>query len=215
MGLIRKNGCKLGCIALLSASCSSFQHNLHRIPLPSSGLRWRSMQSVSPKLEPSSIISTRRPLRNLFPFDSSQSSTFPISMSNETSSDSNINGNVNGNESVNGNVDENNNFVQNRTNNIKIEQEDEIDNHIEIREKRIKYAMDISKHYFEEMEVRSGKDYRWIKPLTKPVSHAMRKDFERRKKVYLSDWTDGFKNLKKVIPAVLFLYFACLSPAIR
>ncbi len=30
----------------------------------------------------------------------------------------------------------------------------------------------------------------------------------------MSDWTDGFKNLKKVIPAVLFLYFACLSPAI-
>ena len=36
----------------------------------------------------------------------------------------------------------------------------------------------------------------------------------RRRKVYLSDWTDGFKNLKKVIPAILFLYFACLSPAI-
>ena len=40
-------------------------------------------------------------------------------------------------------------------------------------------------------------------------------DIERRSKVYLSDWTDGFKNIRKVIPAVLFLYFACLSPAIR
>ncbi len=36
----------------------------------------------------------------------------------------------------------------------------------------------------------------------------------RRRKVYVSDWTDGFKNLKKVVPAILFLYFACLSPAI-
>ena len=35
-----------------------------------------------------------------------------------------------------------------------------------------------------------------------------------RSKVYISDWTDGFKSLKKVIPAILFLYFACLSPAI-
>jgi hypothetical protein len=37
---------------------------------------------------------------------------------------------------------------------------------------------------------------------------------ERRGKVYVSDWTDGFKNLKKVVPAILFLYFACLSPAV-
>jgi hypothetical protein len=36
----------------------------------------------------------------------------------------------------------------------------------------------------------------------------------KRGKVYISDWTDGFKNLKKVIPAILFLYFACLAPAI-
>jgi HCO3- transporter family len=36
----------------------------------------------------------------------------------------------------------------------------------------------------------------------------------KRGKVYASDWTDGFSNLKKVIPAILFLYFACLSPAI-
>jgi hypothetical protein len=41
-----------------------------------------------------------------------------------------------------------------------------------------------------------------------------RADIKRRKKHYVSDWTDGFKNSKKVIPAILFLYFACLSPAV-
>lgn len=30
----------------------------------------------------------------------------------------------------------------------------------------------------------------------------------------MSDWTDGFKNKRQVIPAILFLYFACLSPAV-
>lgn len=35
------------------------------------------------------------------------------------------------------------------------------------------YPLGISKHYFEEMEERSGKDYRWIKPLTQPVSQLM------------------------------------------
>ena len=37
---------------------------------------------------------------------------------------------------------------------------------------------------------------------------------QRRSKHYVSDWTDAFKNKKKVIPAILFLYFACLSPAV-
>ena len=100
----------------------------------------------------------------------------------------------------------------------------------------------VSKYYFEKLERSSGKDYAWIKPLTQPLSHAMRyvisivvgdklfrkvltflpiflfnihrKDMERRSKCYVSDWTDGFKNLKKVIPAIMFLYFACLAPAI-
>lgn len=36
----------------------------------------------------------------------------------------------------------------------------------------------------------------------------------RRKPHYLSDWTDGFKRKRQVIPAVLFLYFACLAPAV-
>jgi hypothetical protein len=46
------------------------------------------------------------------------------------------------------------------------------------------------------------------------VSQEMRDDIRRRKKVYWSDWEDGFKNKRKVIPAILFLYFACLSPAV-
>jgi hypothetical protein len=33
--------------------------------------------------------------------------------------------------------------------------------------------MGITKHYFETMEAQSGKDYRWIKPLAKPVSRVM------------------------------------------
>ncbi len=35
------------------------------------------------------------------------------------------------------------------------------------------YPMGITKHYFETMEEQSGKDYRWIKPLKKPVSQLM------------------------------------------
>jgi hypothetical protein len=46
------------------------------------------------------------------------------------------------------------------------------------------------------------------------ICATLRDDLKRRSECYVSDWTDGFKNLKKVIPAVLFLYFACLSPAI-
>ncbi|CAB9507138.1 Electroneutral sodium bicarbonate exchanger 1 [Seminavis robusta] len=45
-------------------------------------------------------------------------------------------------------------------------------------------------------------------------SEAFKEDCRRRSKVYASDWTDAFKDMKKVIPAVLFLYFACLSPAV-
>ena len=46
------------------------------------------------------------------------------------------------------------------------------------------------------------------------ISDGMKNDIVRRRKVYASDWTDGFKSLRKVIPAILFLYFACLSPAV-
>ncbi|GKY91132.1 hypothetical protein MPSEU_000086000 [Mayamaea pseudoterrestris] len=46
------------------------------------------------------------------------------------------------------------------------------------------------------------------------VSDAMIDDCRRRSKVYVSDWTDASKNVKKVVPAILFLYFSCLSPAV-
>jgi hypothetical protein len=47
---------------------------------------------------------------------------------------------------------------------------------------------------------------------TRSLSH--RNDFLRRRKYYISDWTDAFKKKRLVIPAVLFLYFACLAPAV-
>lgn len=46
------------------------------------------------------------------------------------------------------------------------------------------------------------------------VSEEMKDDIRRRRKVYASDWTDAFKNKRKIVPAILFLYFACLSPAV-
>ena len=39
-------------------------------------------------------------------------------------------------------------------------------------------------------------------------------DIKKRRKHYVSDWTDAFKKPQQVIPAILFLYFACLSPAV-
>ena len=46
------------------------------------------------------------------------------------------------------------------------------------------------------------------------VAPELREDFGRRMPHYLSDWTDGFKMKRQTIPAVLFLYFACLTPAV-
>jgi hypothetical protein len=46
------------------------------------------------------------------------------------------------------------------------------------------------------------------------VSEDMKGDVRRRRKVYASDWTDAFKDMKKVVPGILFLYFACLAPAV-
>jgi hypothetical protein len=37
-----------------------------------------------------------------------------------------------------------------------------------------KKTLRISKYYFENLEKKSGKDYAWIKPLTQPLSQAMR-----------------------------------------
>lgn len=45
-------------------------------------------------------------------------------------------------------------------------------------------------------------------------SRFRRNDFLRRRKYYISDWTDAFEKKRLVIPAVLFLYFACLAPAV-
>jgi len=50
--------------------------------------------------------------------------------------------------------------------------------------------------------------------LTLRATGEMRNDFLRRRKHYLSDWTVAFKKKRQVIPAVLFLYFACLAPAV-
>lgn len=42
--------------------------------------------------------------------------------------------------------------------------------------------------------------------------HGLRDDILRRVPLYLSDWSDGFRF--KSIPAILFLYFACLAPVV-
>ena len=117
MGLAWKHHCRLGCIALLFASCFSFQNDLPRIPLTSPGLRWQSPKSTSQKSKRSCAKFSRRTYRNMFPYEPSPTSNFPINMSNDTSSDSNS---LPDNISVNGN--ENKYFVQNITNNIKIEE---------------------------------------------------------------------------------------------
>mmetsp|Transcript_5379 Transcript_5379/g.11716 ORF Transcript_5379/g.11716 Transcript_5379/m.11716 type:complete len:758 (-) Transcript_5379:48-2321(-) len=46
------------------------------------------------------------------------------------------------------------------------------------------------------------------------VSPEMRRDLNRRRPHYISDWKDGIKDKRHSIPAILFLYFACLSPAV-
>jgi len=42
----------------------------------------------------------------------------------------------------------------------------------------------------------------------------IRDDLSRRLPHYVSDWTDGFRNKRQVVPAILFLYFSCLAPAV-
>jgi hypothetical protein len=46
------------------------------------------------------------------------------------------------------------------------------------------------------------------------VSNELRSDFAKRKKHYISDWTDAFYNKRECIPAILFLYFSCLAPVV-
>lgn len=40
----------------------------------------------------------------------------------------------------------------------------------------------------------------------------LREDIRNRLPLYKSDWVDGMKG--KTIPTILFLYFACLAPAV-
>lgn len=46
------------------------------------------------------------------------------------------------------------------------------------------------------------------------ISPEFRQDVNLRRPLYVSDWVDGLKDMKKVLPATLFLYFACLAPAV-
>ena len=39
-------------------------------------------------------------------------------------------------------------------------------------------------------------------------------DMKRWRMHFRSDWVDGFKKPSQMIPAILFLYFACLAPAV-
>jgi HCO3- transporter family len=46
------------------------------------------------------------------------------------------------------------------------------------------------------------------------IHRHIRDDIKRRRKHYVNDWTVAFQKKGQVIPAILFLYFACLSPAV-
>ncbi len=50
--------------------------------------------------------------------------------------------------------------------------------------------------------------------LTYPNFSWCRDDIKKRRKHYISDWTDAFDNKRQCIPAILFLYFACLAPVV-
>jgi len=51
---------------------------------------------------------------------------------------------------------------------------------------------------------------------TRKFAGGIRADIARRAKIYKSDWTDAFTgdNTMKTTSSILFLFFACLSPAI-
>lgn len=46
------------------------------------------------------------------------------------------------------------------------------------------------------------------------ISKEFRNDTQKRGKHYKSDWTVAFDNKRQCIPAILFLYFACLAPVV-
>merc|ERR1719464_601810 len=119
---------------LLFASCSSFQTKLHRISATMNGRQLISSNSLQR--------SKCTDPNYMIPFDPSSASNFSGQMRNGTSTPSNSNAsNDFTNISINGNSK--NNYVQDKTNT---------------------YTLGIPRHYFEQMEERSGKDYRWIKP---------------------------------------------------
>mmetsp|Transcript_23 Transcript_23/g.43 ORF Transcript_23/g.43 Transcript_23/m.43 type:complete len:624 (+) Transcript_23:296-2167(+) len=81
--------------------------------------------------------------------------------------------------------------------------------------------------YLDNLDYLSGMNYTEpIKAIVEKVANKSTKvvnrvvadeffdDVDRRKKHYVSDWTDGVKNLRQTIPAILFLYFACLAPVV-
>ena len=149
MGVEKKYGSMLGCIVLLFASCLSFQTKLPRIPSKRSG--WRSQRSFSSQSKGQAAASKPKRIDQnyMIPFDPSSASNLSGEMSDGKSSNSNL-GNDGNNISINDNSS--NNYVEDKTST---------------------YTLGISRHYFEQMEERSGKDYRWIKPLSKPVSKVM------------------------------------------
>lgn len=78
-----------------------------------------------------------------------------------------------------------------------------------------------SSKYMDYLDSLSGKKFRKKVKSTNNkstmrnfISGAIVSDFKRRRPHYVSDWTDAFKKKRQVIPAILFLYFSCLSPAV-
>lgn len=63
-------------------------------------------------------------------------------------------------------------------------------------------------------KVQCGNVVGWMTHLLALPFQLSSDDIKRRRKFYTSDWTDAFKKKGQVIPAIFFLYFACLSPAV-
>lgn len=103
-----------------------------------------------------------------------------------------------------------------------------------LRQRASRLYLGTSPSYMEYLDDLSGKKFRsYVKKpsnstvdafgtmvakgdrlLGKIASRAMVADVQRRRRHYISDWTDAFKKKRQVIPGILFLYFACLSPAV-
>jgi hypothetical protein len=70
----------------------------------------------------------------------------------------------------------------------------------------------------EEPEINSHRNLLlrvfWSPIMMRIISVDLLDDIRRRKAVYKLDWTDALQYKRKVIPAILFLYFSCLAPAV-